>query len=140
MQDTTGETPPQLTEFCSVLASAKDGSSHNIYIYGGYNGISPADAPSDDVYILSIPSFTWAKALNGKSAHGRRAHKCAKAYPDQMLVVGGQSQQLDTYTCLEGGLIQIFNLNTLEWQEKYDPKVWSEYKVPSLITKEIGGK
>lgn len=140
LQDTSGDTPPQLTQFCSVVATAKDGSSSNIYIYGGYDGLSSGDAPIDDVYILSLPSFTWVKAYTGKTAHGRRSHKCAKVYPDQMFVVGGQSQQLDNYNCLGGGLIQIFNLNTLQWQDKYDPTVWSEYKVPSVVTAKIGGK
>ncbi|KAI9678265.1 MAG: hypothetical protein M1817_006210 [Caeruleum heppii] len=138
-QDTSGETPPQLTQFCSVVAAAKDGSSYNIYIYGGYDGLDETNAPLDDVYILSLPSFTWIKASTGTPAHGRRAHKCAKAYPDQMFVVGGQTQQLDAYRCLEGGLIQIFNLNTLEWQDRYDPNVWSEYKVPDIVASKIGG-
>ncbi|KAI9750967.1 MAG: hypothetical protein M4579_006227 [Chaenotheca gracillima] len=138
-QPTSGDTPPQLTQFCSVVASAKDGSSHNVYIYGGWDGLDDTDAPSDDVYILSVPSFVWVKALNGTSSHGRRSHKCAQVYPDQMFVVGGQTQQLDTYTCLDQGLIQIFNLNTLQWQEKYDPNVWSEYKVPDIVIAAIGG-
>ena len=140
MQNTSGDTPPQLTEFCSVVASATDGSSHNIYIYGGYDGLDDTDAPSDDVYVLSIPSFTWIKVYNGTASHGRRSHKCAQVYPDQMFVVGGQSQQTDAYTCLGGGVIQIFNLNTLQWQTSYDPSVWSAYKVPDIVTAKIGGK
>ncbi|KAI9824064.1 MAG: hypothetical protein M1832_002132 [Thelocarpon impressellum] len=139
-QDTSGDTPPQLTQFCSVVASSKDASSHNIYIYGGYDGIEDANAPSDDVYVLSVPSFIWTKVYSGTAGHGRRSHKCAKVYPDQMLVVGGQSQQLDTYNCLAGGVIQVFNLNTLKWQDNYDPAVWSEYKVPDVVIAKIGGK
>lgn len=137
-QPTTGEVPPQLTRFCSVVAAAKDRSSFNVYIYGGYNARNRTDAPSDDVYILSIPSFVWIRAYSGQSAHGRRSHRCAMVYPDQMLVVGGQPQQTGS-TCLEGGLIQIFNLNTLQWQDRYDPKTWAEYQVPAVVTDEIGG-
>ncbi|KAI9795058.1 MAG: hypothetical protein M1816_000080 [Peltula sp. TS41687] len=138
-QATTGSTPPQLTRFCSVVTAAKDGSSSNIYIYGGYDGLEDTSAPIDDVYILSVPSFTWFKAYTGNKRHGRRSHKCARIYPDQMLVVGGQTDQADEYTCLEGGMLQIFNLNTLAWQDRYDPTVWSEYKVPRLVTDKIGG-
>ncbi|KAI9704824.1 MAG: hypothetical protein M1836_006604 [Candelina mexicana] len=138
-QQTNGDTPPQLTQACSVIASAKDGSSHNIYLYGGYDGLESDSKASDDVYILSLPSFTWIKAYTGNAAHGRRAHRCAKVYPDQMMVVGG-IPQLDTYDCLDGGLLQVFNLNTLKWQNNYSPETWSEYRVPDLVTAKIHGK
>ncbi|CRL18927.1 Galactose oxidase/kelch, beta-propeller [Penicillium camemberti] len=137
LQNTTGDIPPQLTEFCSVLASAADGSSHNIYIYGGYDGLDLSANPSDDVYILSLPSFKWVKAYNGTNTHSRSGHRCIKVYPDQMLAVGGQ--HVDPLHCLEGGIIVNFNLNTLSFEDKYDPTNWSEYKVPDVVTKLIGG-
>ena len=56
-----------------------------------------------------------------------------------MIVVGGQPQQLDDYSCLDAGVVQIFNLNTLRWQTTYDPKRWSDYAVPAVITAKIGG-
>ncbi|KGO68398.1 Galactose oxidase/kelch, beta-propeller [Penicillium italicum] len=136
-QNTTGDIPPQLTEFCSVLASAADGSSHNIYIYGGYDGLNYNANPSDDVYILSLPSFKWVKAYNGTNTHSRSGHRCIKVYPDQMLAVGGQ--HVDSTQCLEGGVIVNFNLNTLSFEDKYDPTNWSEYKVPDAVVKLIGG-
>ncbi|KAJ5426721.1 Galactose oxidase/kelch beta-propeller [Penicillium sp. CMV-2018d] len=137
LQKTTGDIPPQLTEFCSVLASAADGSSHNIYIYGGYDGLNLSANPSDDVYILSLPSFKWIKAYTGTNTHSRSGHQCIKVYPDQMLAVGGQ--HVDAAHCLEGGVIVNFNLNTLSFEDKYDPTNWSEYKVPDIVTKLIGG-
>ncbi len=139
-QETSGDRPPQLTQFCSVVAPARDNSSFNIYIYGGYDGLEDTSVPSDDVFVLSVPSFIWTKVSTGTPRHGRRGHRCARPYPDQMMVVGGQTQQLDEFTCVEGGVVQIFNLNTLQWQKTYDPKVWSEYKVPGAITAKIGGK
>lgn len=138
LQNTTGDTPPQLTQFCSVLASASDGSSHNIYIYGGYNGIELDNNPSDDVYILSLPSFTWIKAYTGTKTHGRSAHRCIKVYPDQMLSLGGV--RVGSTDCLEGGVIVNFNLNNLTFVDNYDPKKWSEYKVPDIVTAKIGGR
>ncbi|KAJ6086056.1 hypothetical protein N7486_010337 [Penicillium sp. IBT 16267x] len=137
LQNTTGDTPPQLTEFCSVLASAEDGSSHNIYIYGGYNGLNANANPSDDVYILSLPSFTWIKAYNGTNTHGRNGHRCIKVYPNQMLAIGGY--RIDVTHCLEGGVIVNFNLNNLSFQDAYDPAQWSDYKVPDLLIAQIGG-
>ncbi|KAJ6016977.1 hypothetical protein N7451_000356 [Penicillium sp. IBT 35674x] len=137
LQNTTGDTPPQLTEFCSVLASAEDGSSHNIYIYGGYNGLNANANPSDDVYILSLPSFKWVKAYNGTNTHGRNGHRCIAVYPNQMLAIGGY--RIDTAHCLEGGVIVNFNLNNLSFQDAYDPSQWSDYKVPDLLIAQIGG-
>lgn len=138
LQNTTGDIPPQLTQFCSVLASASDGSSHNIYIYGGYNGLEYDSNPSDDVYVLSLPSFEWMKAYNGTSTHSRSGHRCIKIYPDQMLAIGGQ--HVDSTKCLEGGLFAKFNLNNLVFENSYDPANWSEYRVPELITSRIGGE
>ncbi|KAL1967301.1 hypothetical protein VTN77DRAFT_3347 [Rasamsonia byssochlamydoides] len=138
LQNTTGDIPPQLTLFCSVVAAASDGSSFNIYIYGGYDGIDAEMAPSDDVYILSVPSFTWVKAYSGKYSHGRSGHRCVKVYPDQMFVLGGIFKS-DPTICLDGGIIQVFNLNTLQFQDSYSPDVWSEYQVPAVVTAKIGG-
>jgi hypothetical protein len=59
-----------------------------------------------------------------------------------MFVVGGNSPaEVDDWrSCLDGGMIQIFNLNNLTWQDGYDPDKWSEYKIPSAVVKKIGGK
>ncbi|KAL2007651.1 hypothetical protein VTN00DRAFT_7633 [Thermoascus crustaceus] len=137
MQNTTGDIPPQLTLFCSVVAAATDGSSYNVYIYGGYDGLDLKDPPSDDVYILSVPSFTWIKAYTGEQGHGRSGHKCVKVYPDQMFVLGGIN--IDPTRCVGGGIIQVFNLNSLRFQDSYNPEHWSPYEVPALVTAQIGG-
>ncbi|KAJ9605144.1 hypothetical protein H2200_010534 [Cladophialophora chaetospira] len=137
LQNTSGQAPGQLTEFCSVVATANDSSSYNIYLYGGYDGLNSADGPSDDVWILSLPAFEWVKAYSGTQSHGRSGHQCLMPYPDQMFVVGGVHQ--NQANCVEGGIVQIFNLNTLEFQNTYDPDTWSDYEVPSAVTKAIGG-
>ncbi|KAN0087217.1 hypothetical protein V8E54_000905 [Elaphomyces granulatus] len=120
MQQTSGDIPPQLTLFCSVVAAAADNSSYNIYLYGGYDGRRSSKYASDDVYVLSIPSFTWVKVYSGTSTHGRTGHKCVKVHPDQM-------------ECYD-----VFG-NILKFQDSYSPTTWSEYNVPSLVTAQIGG-
>lgn len=136
IQKTTGDIPPQLARFCSVYASAPDDSSHNIYIYGGNNGTSPLDPPSDDVYVLSLPSFEWIKLYSGVKEHGRTGHRCVKPYPDQMLVLGGQ--YMDVTKPLGGGFIQVLNLNTGRFQNKYN-SAHEEYRVPNMVAGRIGG-
>jgi hypothetical protein len=138
MQNTTGDIPPQLTLFCSVVAPAGDRSSFNIYIYGGYNGYNQSDPPSDNVYILSVPQMVWTLAYNGTSDHGRSGHTCIRVYPDQMMVLGGLYENPEI--CLQGGIVEVFNLNSLAFQDSYSPLVWEEYSVPDVVTAKIGGK
>ncbi|RDW91032.1 hypothetical protein BP5796_02197 [Coleophoma crateriformis] len=138
-QPTSGGGPGALTQGCTVLASAQDGSSHNIYWYGGFNGLDATSEFSDDVWILSIPSFMWMKVYSGNKTHGRAGHRCAKPYPDQMIVVGGYPSLAGRkLNCVEG-FIQVFNLSSSEWIDTYNPAVWSNYTVPSMISAMIGG-
>ena len=133
VQNTSGsQAPPQLTEFCSVLAVDSNTSTYNIYIYGGYGGIDADDIPSDDVWVLSLPSFTWTKVHEGSGSHGRSGHHCISPYPDKMFVIGGVHQ--NQAECLEGGFIQIFNLNKMEFQNTYHPDKWDQYEQPSSIS------
>lgn len=138
LQNTTGEIPPALARSCSVVAAAPDSSSFNIYIYGGYDGGDANQQPSDVVYVLSVPAFKWIKAYEGKGNHGRYGHKCFRTYPDKMFVLGGQ--YTSAATCVDGGIIQVFNLNSLKFQDAYDPEDWEEYKVPAPISAQIGGQ
>lgn len=140
-QPTSGSAPGQLTQGCTVLASAQDGSSHNIYWYGGFDGLNAAGTFNDDVYVLSIPSFIWTKVSTSSTpSHGRAGHRCTKPYPDQMFVIGGYSSLSGReLTCVEGGIIQIYNLSSNTWMSSYDPKVWSPYSVPTAVFGAIGG-
>ena len=62
------------------MATASDRSSFNIFYYGGFDGINVKDSFSDDVWVLSLPSFTWIKISEGKSIHGRAGHKIGRAH------------------------------------------------------------
>jgi hypothetical protein len=88
-QNTTGNIPSALTQGCTVRELAQDGFSHNIYWYGGFDGLSMTETLSDGVWVLSLPSFIWTKIYSGIASHTRAGHLCAKPYPDQMIVIGG---------------------------------------------------
>jgi Kelch motif len=128
--------PPALGQFCSVVVSAKDSSSYEIYIYGGTNSLDHGTPPqlSDDVWVLSVPSFTWTKVYPGNNDQARFGHVCATPYPNQMFVVGGGGYDGG---CINGSAIRVFDLNNLVWQTKYDPAVWEEYKVPTKVASAI---
>lgn len=144
-QNTTAPPSTAVALGCSVVASASDGSSHNIYIYGGMSGWSLTEPAYDAVWVLSLPTFTWKQISQGNETHGRYGHKCVKPYGDQMLVIGGQRSSGATgiATCLTGdkggGIIQGFNLSSGVWMDRYSPEVFSEYQVPAGIFGDIGG-
>ncbi|KAL2196773.1 hypothetical protein P885DRAFT_69259 [Corynascus similis CBS 632.67] len=135
-QRTTGG-PEQLTRGCAVVARAQDGSSFNIYYYGGYDGLNMGETYNDDVWVLSLPSFTWVK-LTSSTGEGRAGHKCVMPYPDQMLVIGGTPPLKGLVSCLQE-TIRVFNLSTGRWLDRYDPAVYANYTVPSAVVAKIGG-
>ncbi|KAM0432817.1 hypothetical protein ACHAPT_004519 [Fusarium lateritium] len=136
----TKDGPGALTRGCAVVAPASDGSSFNIYWYGGYDGLHPMEPFNDAVWALSIPSFTWTQINKGKSLHARAGHKCFMPYPDQMMVFGGYtSQSGEALTCLEKGPVLNFNLTSGQWLESYDPAEFSDYGVHEAIQSKIGG-
>lgn len=89
----TGTTPEHRRRFCGGVASAQDGSSHNIYIYGGMGFGNQTDG-FDDVYILTIPTFTWIKAWPDRPRKPQEvtphhSFSCDVVRDSQMLIIGG---------------------------------------------------
>lgn len=95
-----------------MVSTVSDGSSYNIYIYRGYNRINITHILLDNIYILSVPLFIWIKAYSGQYKHGRSRNKCINVYLDQIFVLKGIFKGEATI-CLDGRIIQVFNLNTL---------------------------
>lgn len=125
---------------CAVVAPASDFSSFNIYYYGGFDGIHPKREFSDEVWVLSLPSFTWTLINKGRPIHARSGHKCFMPYPDQMMVFGGYTPMNGTsLTCLDQGPIVLFNLTSGQWMESYSPSQYADYGVHDSIAKIVGG-
>ncbi|KAH7363611.1 hypothetical protein B0T11DRAFT_282887 [Plectosphaerella cucumerina] len=131
--------PAARTRACAVAAPAGDLSSINIYLYGGYPGVDPTVEMNDEVWVLSLPSFTWTRISEGRPGQGRSGHKCFMPYPDQMMVVGGMTSLAgDDLTCLPS-LIQVYNLTSGRWMDGYDPDKHADYGVPAAVREVIGG-
>ncbi|KIW31241.1 uncharacterized protein PV07_02905 [Cladophialophora immunda] len=118
-----------LAQFCTVVASSADYSHHEIFVYGGWD--SNGGLSNGDVWILSVPSFTWIRAnVDGTR---RQGHVCVSPYPDQMIVIGGTGDYgagLDS-----NNSVDVFNLNDLSWTGKYDPAVHDDYKpAPTVVS------
>jgi len=162
-QSTSGNYPILRVNPCAVAASAPDGSSTNIYMYGGQNLIPYLNQTQyGDMWILTIPSFTWIQVdTTGQSVPPARVGHTCNIWDGQIVVVGGYN------TDLAGGCdsgFYIFNATSLTWQNKFnslsandaknntqnkqpvqasDPGALSGsygYAVPDAVQKAVGGK
>jgi hypothetical protein len=138
-QPTTSNGPDARTRGCAVVAHAADRSSFNIYYYGGFDGIHADEPFHDDVWVLSLPSFTWTRINEGNDVHARAGHKCFTPYADQMMVFGGYKPlQGSRLACLDEPVV-VFNLSSGEWMDSYDPTKFDDYGVPEAVRSVIGG-
>ena len=144
-QAASGDIPPWRYVGCSVVVSAPDGSSHSIYVFGGWG--NSAGASDGYVYVLSLPSFRWIRVNEDSNLRAR--HQCALIGKNTMLVVGGNhpNEQLqpvgangcDITNMFSQGL-GIFSLNNHSWSQQYDPSQGSlAYQVHQDISSVIGG-
>jgi len=90
-QPTSGTSPPIRVDPCAVVAAAPDGTSFNIYLYGGQNLIPyGSQIQYSDIYILTIPSFTWIQVdMTGQSQPPARAGHSCTMWDGQLVVIGG---------------------------------------------------
>jgi hypothetical protein len=137
-QNVTGNIPPVRAEFCSIVVSASDNSSHNIYVYGGRG---PNDQYYDDVYALSLPSFTWT-LMYGPGVSPRYGHTCHLVGTRTMLTVGGLTPagiKGNTNACdWEYKSVSVLDVATMGWGSVFDPNL-PAYAVPDVLAKTIGG-
>ncbi|KAF2204718.1 hypothetical protein GQ43DRAFT_468844 [Delitschia confertaspora ATCC 74209] len=142
-QTASGTIPPARRRFCAGATWADDYSSFNIHLYGGM-GI-PNITGFDDVYILTLPSFTWIKAFPGDNSNGSAPHgmtTCNVVNRDQMIVMGGWFAASDACDSPNGWGQHNMNLGYNGAQralwDKYDPKL-STYIVPTPVISVVGG-
>ena len=117
-----------------MAASAPDGSSHNIYLYGGKYKVSDTSYPPlPDVWILSLPSFQWVQVSNS-TENSRVGHTCRNVNEHYMVTYGGFGQA----PCDRYGGIQFLDLNTVQFTTKME--VDGTYSVPEKVYQVIGGR
>ncbi|KAF8466025.1 hypothetical protein BDZ91DRAFT_218015 [Kalaharituber pfeilii] len=141
--------------YCAVAVSARDNSSHNIYMYAGRSwrmaNSDPAHQADNaelvgDMWILSLPSFTWIGpvAMGGMDAVGGSTkledHRCAVMQNRYMVVYQGREWGEQGYVCNRNRGIRLFDLQSMEWTTRYefsnDP---APYRVPKVVYDVIGG-
>ncbi|KAF2468798.1 uncharacterized protein BDR25DRAFT_264696 [Lindgomyces ingoldianus] len=144
-QTATGDIPNSRRRFCAGATWAKDRSSYNIYLYGGAS-MPPNTIGFDDVYILSLPSFTWLKWYPDAPGPGAPHHSltCNVVRGSQMIVMGGTFPN-DTTLCDVPTVQGQHNLNlgkenslSAKWYQYLDNV--TDYKVPEEIVAKVGGQ
>lgn len=135
-QKTYGEVPSPRIDSCTVIGSAPDNSSHNIYMYGGWDLTKP-NTWFDEIYVLSIPSFTWVKMYHAESSlYGHTCHVVGR----QMLTTGGKNiRRNDTNYCdWEQQGIAVLDLPTMTWGSIFNATL-GQYEVSTEVVEKIGG-
>ncbi|KAL8707214.1 MAG: hypothetical protein Q9220_007708 [cf. Caloplaca sp. 1 TL-2023] len=156
-QATSGKYPSLRVNPCAVAASAPDGSSTNIYLYGGQN-LQPygQQIQYDDMWILTVPSFTWIQVdTSGQSVPPARVGASCSIWNGQIVVVGGYTGP--DLSCDSG--FYVFSATDLKWQNNYNALTGSNtqnqqvsqqkdlqglsgsygYQVPGAVQSIIGG-
>ena len=117
-QATSGPTPKIRVNPCAVAASAADGSSTQIYMFGGQNLVpSGSQTQYSDMWILTLPSFTWISVDTSTQSvpYGRSGHTC-NIWDGQMVVVGGYVG--NQISCDSPG-VYVFDASELKWQNQF---------------------
>ncbi|KAK5746447.1 hypothetical protein LTR17_000827 [Elasticomyces elasticus] len=151
-QTTSGATPDMRRRFCGGVSWPDDHSSYNFYLFGGLQPYGEQGVGFGDVWILSIPSFTWTQwypGLNGSARfptapNEHHSSSCNVILNSQMLIMGGYFPNSSNENCDAKNIWGQHNLNlgnndveNAAWYQ-YLPNVTS-YQVPSTIVDAIGG-
>ncbi len=99
-----------------------------------YGGRGSFNEYFDQVYVLSIPSFTWTKVSEGSIP--RYGHTCHVAGNRQMLSVGGTSSSRNCDHVYSG--VAVFDMSTMLWVNSYNASA-TPYVVPDPVVSKIGG-
>ncbi|KAL0258908.1 hypothetical protein SLS55_006412 [Diplodia seriata] len=123
------------------------------YLYGGIDPTNTTTGPIlyDDIYILSLPSFTWTRVFGGESP--RWGHTCHLVGNRQMLTVGGTIDafvydvETQTQTTINASAltcdwetkgVAVLDMSTMKWGSVFDAYA-AAYRVPDAVVGAIGG-
>ena len=114
-------------------------------MYGGRDGANPPNY-FDEIWVLSLPSFTWTSIYSGISP--RFAHTCHLVGNRTLLTVGGvaaasQMQGLPSTNLSpcdwEVKGVGVMDISSITWGSVYDAQA-PAYEVPGAIVAAIGGR
>ena len=129
-QSTTGNIPEPRKEFCTA-GVASTNETYEIFLYAGWGGnLGSAATPYDEIFILTLPAFTWVK-VDYPPKSPRHALSCNAVGGSQIITIGGlDSASADAFSAnvyqdvfntsdpFANGL-NIFDMSTLSFADKY---------------------
>lgn len=117
-QSTAGSTPRLRVNSCAVIAAAPDGSSYNIYMYGGQSLLPYGNQTQfDEMWILTLPTFQWIQVdQEGQSVPYGRSGATCMLWDAQMVVVGGY---VGTDLSCETPGVYVFDVSNLQWVREF---------------------
>ncbi|KZM22983.1 uncharacterized protein EKO05_0011196 [Ascochyta rabiei] len=146
-QTATGDIPRPRRGFCAGVVWAKDKSSYNIYLFGGFGG--PDGTGLGDLYVLSIPSFQWILIWPTPQQTifpgGKGWSSCDIVRDSQMIIIGGALTNTSVPDCdapkiggQHGLLLGQENVELESWWHAPMDNT-TGYRVPDQIVARIGG-
>lgn len=116
-QSTAGTPPPPRVNPCAVVFAAPDASSFQVHLYGGQDLIPTGNQTQyGDMWILTVPSFTWISVPAQDNAPVARAGHSCHASDGQIIVIGGYVGK--SILCDSPGMY-VFNASSLTWSSDY---------------------
>lgn len=110
------------------------------FVYGGYNEYSEEGRGIGEIYVLSLPAFRWTRIQEDDTDFRRKNHICVLAGGSQFISLGGfdrtsedEGEEQEEWSAKDSFPrgIGIFNLNSLEWKDTYEPD--QEYRTHDSI-------
>lgn len=110
-----------------------------------YGGRDAENNYFDEIWILSLPSFTWTQVYSGQSP--RFSHTCHLAGTRTMLTIGGVASAtqfqglpgINVSPCdWEVKSIGVLDISNVTWGSVYNAEA-PPYEVPDLVVSTIGG-
>lgn len=134
-QATQGDIPSPRINHCSVRGTAKVNGNpiHQIFVYGGQ--IVNGSSQSTEMYVLTIPGFTWTYIGDKLSSQpsARAGHTC-DLIGSQMIVIGGY---VASDLLCDSQSVYVFDTTSFNWKNTYTPGL--PYKTPDMLAQMIGG-
>ncbi|KAH9471756.1 hypothetical protein MJO28_002401 [Puccinia striiformis f. sp. tritici] len=134
-QATQGNIPSPRINHCTVRGTAKVNGNpiHQIFVYGGQ--IVNGSSQSTEMYVLTIPGFTWTFIGDKLSSQpsARAGHSC-DLIGSQMIVIGGY---VASDLLCDSQSVYIFDTTSFTWKNTYTHGL--PYKTPDSLAQMIGG-
>lgn len=130
-----GQLPQPRQDFCGVGVPGDNGT-YEIFIFGGglySDGTNDDLTYLDEVFVLSLPAFTWFKA-DYTPTHTRTAHSCNVIGKRQMISLGGVNPTGNLWLPADPWTqsIGVFDMTEMRWADGYNATA-EDYVTPDVV-------